>query len=328
MRLALVFLLLATGLARAGEAAPPPGERPVKVDVGFYLLNLTSVDERTESFNADIYILFRWHDPRLEHGGKDPQFFAGNGVGEKLEEIWSPQIEFVNTGQPEITNQNLGIFPDGTVLYAMGLTSNFRADLDLRRFPFDRQRLVVRVRSFVYQIADVVMEPDHEKIGFEPESSFEGLRVKAVSAESVRKTEGWGGDYSEFRAHIDVERGTGFYFWTVFGPVILIFVISCSAFLVSPAEFSARIGICLTALLACIATQFALSFSLPQIDYLTLIDRLFVITHVFILLAALILSAESLLVGGDARHRAHVSRLTGLAVLAGYLGLLATAMVV
>jgi hypothetical protein len=83
-------------------------------------------------------------------------------------------------------------------------------------------------------------------------------------------------DFSEFRATIRVERNPSFFFWTVFGPVILIFLISCTVYLVASDQLADRVGICLTALLACIATQFALSFSLPQISYLTLIDRLFV----------------------------------------------------
>ena len=41
-----------------------------------------------------------------------------------------------------------------------------------------------------------------------------------------------------------------------------------------------RVGITLTAILACIATQFAMSFNLPQISYLTRIDLFFAIAYV------------------------------------------------
>jgi hypothetical protein len=49
--------------------------------------------------------------------------------------------------------------------------------------------------------------------------------------------------------------------------VILIFLISCSVFIVPFHDFSSRINISLTALLACVATQFAMSFNLPQMGF-------------------------------------------------------------
>ena len=67
--------------------------------------------------------------------------------------------------------------------------------------------------------------------------------------------------YSVFAALIEVERRPIFYLWTVFAPVILIFVISCAIFAVDIENLHDRIGIGLTALLACIAMQFTVSLT-------------------------------------------------------------------
>lgn len=327
MRLACCLLLIMAATAQA-TVPMPPGRMPVKVKVGFFLLNLTGVDEKQETFEADIYLRFRWKDERLKHSGNQPLFYAEDAAREKLGEIWSPQAEFVNTARPEITNENLTIMPDGTVDLDMGLSSNFRTDLDLRRFPFDRQRLSVRVTSFTYGADSLVFVADQEKVGFEPESTFEGLRVTRVTAEEGSHTlAGWGETYSEYRAVIDVERNTGFYFWTVFGPVILIFLISCAVYLVPPDEIGDRVSICLTALLACIATQFALSFSLPQISYMTLIDRLFINTYGFVALNVLIISTELLLAKRESHSmRRRINRAFGVIVPIGYLASVAAAL--
>ena len=327
MRLACCLLILTTSFL--GATVPmPPGELPVKVKVSFFLVNLTGVDEKAETFEADMYLLLQWKDERLKHDGQEELFFAEDAAREKIDEIWSPQLEFVNTAKPEISNENLTISPDGSVELAMGLTSKFRTDLDLRRFPFDRQRLAVRVTSFTYGTDKLVFVADQEKLGFEPESTFEGLRVTRVTAEEgVESFTNWSEDFSEYRALIDVERNTGFYLWTVFGPVVLIFLISCAVYLVPPEQIGERIGICLTALLACIATQFALSFSLPQISYMTLIDRLFINTYGFVALNVLIISAEMFLDKRNTRLRRSVNHTFGAAVPIAYLVSIAAALI-
>ena len=328
MRLAFCLLLLMAGILHA-TVPMPPGKSPAKVTVSFFLVNLTGVDEKKETFEADMYLEFEWKDERLKHNGPQPLFYAEEAARDKLEEIWSPQLEFVNTSKPEITNENLKIMPDGSVELSMGLTSEFRTDLDLRRFPLDRQRLAVRVTSFAYDANALVFAPNHARIGFEPESTFEGLRVMNVSAETATENlSSWGETYSEFRAIIDVQRNTGFYFWTVLGPVVLIFLISCAVYLVPPDQVGDRISICLTALLACIATQFALSFSLPQISYMTLIDRLFINTYGFVALNVLIISTELLLAKRESHQaRRRINCTFGVIVPIAYLTSVAAAII-
>lgn len=92
----------------------PPGDLPVKVKVSFLLVDLTGVDEKAETFEADIYLLFHWKDERLKHDGSEPLFSPRTRLVKKIDKIWSPQLEFVNTAKPEITNENLTIDPDGS----------------------------------------------------------------------------------------------------------------------------------------------------------------------------------------------------------------------
>jgi hypothetical protein len=114
------------------------------------------------------------------------------------------------------------------VRYEIGVTSDFRSDLDLHRFPFDRQRLEVRVQSFLWRADEMVFVSDPEHIGFNPASTFEGLAVTGVAgAIQLREIAGWGEAYSEFAAVVDVRREAAFYVWTMFTPVILIFLIWC-----------------------------------------------------------------------------------------------------
>jgi len=296
------------------------------VSVGVFLADLSGVAERSETFNADLYLSVRWRDVRLAFAGAEPKRFLEEAAVEQLEQMWWPHIEFVNTASPQLTNRALDISPDGSVRYELGLTGDFRADLDLRRFPFDRQTLAVRIQSFIWTDDEMVFVPDPTRIGFNPQSTFEGLSVIGVTTEVARRQlTGWTAaeSYSELAALIGVERRAGFYVWTVFTPVILIFLISCTVFIVPFEEFSNRISISLTALLACVATQFAMSFTLPQIPYLTVIDWSFVITYACIALGVLVSTMQATLLRDPPDRAERINRLAGFGLPVLFLLLIA-----
>ena len=330
LRFCIVALLLLPGAAGADEPSLPPGTRPVQVAAGFFLVNLSGVAERSETFDADLYLSVRWHDARLAFAGTERKRFLEEAAVDQLKTMWWPQIEFVNTAQPAVTNRALDISPDGSVRYELGVTATFRADLDLRRFPFDRQTLAVRIQSFIWTDDQLVFVTDPTRIGFNPNSTFEGLTVTRVTTE-VRQHEltGWTAaeSYSEFAASIDVERQAAFYLWTVFTPVVLIFLISCTIFVVHIEAFADRIGISLTALLACVATQFAISFNLPQIPYLTVIDRAFLVTYVCIGLGVLVSTVQATLLRLQPERARRLDRLGGLGLPALFLLLIVLCMV-
>ncbi len=316
----LVLGLLATaGPASAGDVSLPPGERPVVVHTGFYLVNLSGLSERSETFEADIHMIFRWHDPRLAFPGGEPKRFIEEAALAQLDRIWWPDVDFVNAHDPDVGNHSLQIFPDGQVEYQVGVSGEFRTDLDLRRFPFDTQMLHVHVESFLWTEDQMIFVPDAQHIGFSRQNTFEGLAVTNVSTDiSKKELSGWDEIYSDFVAVIDVERRSAFYVWTVFAPIVLIFLMSCTVFAVDYRNYHDRVGVSLGALLACIATQFAISFNLPQISYLTVIDRVFVATYACVALGVLISVAQATLLRDDSRRAARIDRLAGLGLPVSY----------
>jgi hypothetical protein len=100
--------------------------------------------------------------------------------------------------------------------------------------------------------------------------------------------------------------------WTVFTPVMLIFLISCTIFAVPIENFNDCIGIRLTALLACIAMQFTVRFNLPQISYLTVLDWMFVVTYFCIATGVLISTVQSTLLASQPEWATRLNRIAGL----------------
>ena len=93
---------------------------------GFFLANLAGAAERSETFEADLYLTFRWHDPRLAFTGTEPKRFLEEAAVEQLQTMWWPQLEFINTGTPDVANRTLDIAPDGSVTYKLSVTATFR----------------------------------------------------------------------------------------------------------------------------------------------------------------------------------------------------------
>jgi len=105
--------------------------------------------------------------------------------------------------------------------------------------------------------------------------------------------------------------------------VALIFFIWCTVFVVSHDHFHERVGISLTALLACIATQFAMSFNLPQISYLTVIDRLFLVTYGCIAIGVLVSTFEATALAAHPEQARRVDRWAGIGLPLVFLALVA-----
>ena len=295
------------GSAAPAAAAPdplqaPPGIRPVAVKTGFYLLNLASVSERTESFEADLYLQVAWNDPRLafvsKADGDARRIFVGRDAEEALKGIWWPEVELVNAVNPQVKNRSLAIASDGGVTFQINLTSQFRSRFDFRRFPFDRQVLEVRLQSFLFDHGAVRFVTDPSMNGFAGGDTCDDLRVTGV--ETVCRAvspPGLGSTYSEFVALVSVSRNSAFYVWRIFFPTVLVMAMAFAVYFVQIPELYHRVALCLSCLLACIATQFAISFNIPKISYLTIVDRVYLLTYASLALGAAVSVLEHALHG-------------------------------
>ncbi len=148
----LVALLPATGTVREAPSGPtldlhslPPGPRPLPVTIGAYLIDLERIEEATGTYALAGYLDLEWRDPRLSR-----EVFPNlNRTHISLQDIWWPNIEFFNQHEPRnIANLQLGVRDDGTVVYEERFRVRLGSELNFRRFPFDRQDLLLQIESF------------------------------------------------------------------------------------------------------------------------------------------------------------------------------------
>lgn len=289
-RLIGICIILASSLAPADAGSAdavltniPLSTRPVRVEVAAYVMDLLSIDEKDQTFQAEVLFNFRWKDPRLAKPGTAPVRLIEDEMDERLKTMWSPDLEFVNGIASTIFNRALTIYPDGTVEQRMDVLGTYSSVMDFRRFPFDKQVLRIAIESFMEKVDQLEFVPQLERTRAESDTAGGDFQLIAVRPAITRSAvKGWDEDFSRYELGLTVERDVSFYVWRVIIPTAIIVLISFALFFVDISSYHDRVSIAMTCLLACVATQFAISFSLPRIGYLTPLDRFFVWTYIAI----------------------------------------------
>ncbi|GFO82070.1 MAG: hypothetical protein A49_16970 [Methyloceanibacter sp.] len=125
---------------------PPKDGGPVVVRASFEFHDIDEISEENETFEFTGVLTLRWRDKRQAF---DP---AVVGVGEKvyqgdyqfneLSPSWFPQVVLINNSDTiEQQGVVLRVRPDGTQILKAKLTAVAKTEFNLRRYPFDKQRL-------------------------------------------------------------------------------------------------------------------------------------------------------------------------------------------
>ncbi len=171
--------------------------------------------------------------------------------------------------------------------------STLHTGYNLRAFPFDHQRLTL-------QFSDAWFSSDQTRYSDQP--SVSGLDMaaqeqlsnwKVLARLSYRREkravqEAVGDaayDYATFS--LPVRRHITFHLTRFFLPLLIILVLAFSVFWIDPADLSSKVSIGVTCLLSAIALQFAEGGTLPEVEYLTLADRVYATSYVALALALL-----------------------------------------
>jgi hypothetical protein len=277
-----------TGIATDPILQPPPySGQPLDIAIGLHIVNISSIDEVSEQFQMDAYLFAQWIDPRLAFtpsGSNDQERNYAFG------QIWTPQLEMINAATPRTRyDTSIRVSPDGTVHYAerckVGLSSKFA----LRRFPFDRQSLVIIIHPFLvdgprirFRLGDYSTWTASE---FESYSSLAQWNLTAVQPRILVAPTYGGRTVPEARFAISVQRRSSFYLWKVFLPLLLMVFLSWAVFWIEADDLSNQVQVAVTTILTVIAFAFAISATMPRLPYLTYIDAFFLECYIYVFLA-------------------------------------------
>jgi hypothetical protein len=293
----LLGVLGAIGLATAarGEETPVPATGPVRVEVSVAIVDVDGVDTVTQSFEANVFVEYRWKDPALAHGGP-------HAITKPLTAVWNPRMTIVNRQRvwpmfPEVVE----IAPNGDVIYRQVVWGSFSQPLNLQAFPFDQQSFTVQLAAVGYRSDGVELVDDGgRKTGVASHLSLPDWEVLGwtTEAKTYEPVHGKGGPPG-FTFAFEAKRKQGYFVAQIIVPLILIVMMSWVIFWVDPKESGTDIGVAVTCMLTLIAYRFAIGKFLPVISYMTRLDY-FILFSTFLVFASLI---ESVLTSLLARRK-------------------------
>ena len=223
-----------------------------KYEIGVYVINVGKIDLQTGTYDLDFYLWIKSEDGNFD---KSP-----------------PKIEFMNG---KATMEPIKIEPN---YYESRVKGVFQKNMNFKNYPFETIQLTVEVEgindnSILELIADE-NESGIDKLVNIPGWNLIESRIFVTEHEYSDNT-----TFSRLIFSIDIERFILSSFLKTIFPVLIITTIAMLAFWMSPSNFTARIGLGASTLLAAVAAHLNAAGQLPPIGYLTLMDKIMIIAY-------------------------------------------------
>lgn len=270
-----VVIAIATRASYAATCDGPPeccvqqlthGAKQHEVALGVVIMGLANLKERTGTWDADFYLYEEWTP--------EPGF--------------TPQTEVVNEDARLSTQFDLVSLRDGKCVRSRRIRSTLRTAFDLRRFPFDRQALSLKLSDDEYPSSELVYSSKPYAVAFDDQvretlSSWKIDSEPAFSHEiQAFKWEHGAPSYDNVLVRFVVRRHVTFHIFKFFLPLLVIVLLAFTVFWIDPDDLNTPATMGVTCLLAAIAFQFAEASTLPEVSYLTFADRAYITCYVAI----------------------------------------------
>lgn len=248
---------------------------PSEVTVGAFVNNIQSLDLKTHSYNADVYIWFKWRDINI-----DP----------------SETFEFVNPQELWGHTQTKAYEkPDklesGELYQVVRVHGRFGTKFDLSNYPFDIQRLTVELEDNSAEAGTIKYIADSDAVSVNEKLQLPGFIFgnPTLSIIEQKYSSNFGdpridgnSKYSRVRIELPIHRPRGAYAIKFLLPIFCVVFCASLMFLFSPKYVDARVGVGITALLTIVALQLTLGDNLPEVDYLVLIDKIYLGAYIYV----------------------------------------------
>ncbi|XP_077114650.1 gamma-aminobutyric acid receptor subunit pi-like isoform X1 [Ranitomeya variabilis] len=276
------YLLTINAEGKEGEILPPTIQKlmkgynkylrpffdngPVTVGMSLDIASIDTISEINMDYTATIFLRQRWTDERLCFEGNKSLSLDGRLV----ELLWVPDTFIVDSKKSflhDITVENrlIRIYPNGTVLYALRITTTVACSMDLTKYPMDKQTCTLQLESWGYNINDVMF---YWTRGNDSVRGLNTLRLAQYTVEdhytSVSEAVYETGRYPKLIFHFDLKRNILYFILETYVPSILLVVLSWVSFWISQSSVPARICIGVTTVLTMTTLMMGARTSLPN----------------------------------------------------------------
>ncbi|KFO12398.1 Gamma-aminobutyric acid receptor subunit pi, partial [Balearica regulorum gibbericeps] len=239
---------------------------PVSIGMSLDIASIDTISEINMDYTATIFLRQRWTDERLCFDGNKSLSLDGRLV----EMLWVPDTFIVDSKKSflhDITVENrlIRIYPNGTVLYALRITTTVACSMDLTKYPMDKQTCTLQLESWGYNINDVMF---YWTRGNDSVRGLDTLRLAQYTVEdhftSVSEAVYETGRYPKLVFHFELKRNILYFILETYVPSILLVVLSWVSFWISQSSVPARICIGVTTVLTMTTLMMGARTSLPN----------------------------------------------------------------
>ncbi|MGH0116434.1 UNVERIFIED_CONTAM: hypothetical protein FKN15_017084 [Acipenser sinensis] len=245
---------------------PKFNEGPIEIGMSLDIASIDAISEINMDYTATIFLRQRWTDERL-------LFEANKSLsldGRLVELLWVPDTFIVDSKKSflhDITVENrlIRIFSNGTVLYALRITATIACNMDLTKYPMDRQVCTLQLESWGYNLQDVVF---YWTRGNDSVKGLDTLQLAQYSVESyytsVSQAVYETGFYPKLVLHFALRRNILYFILETYVPSTLLVALSWVSFWISQSSVPARTCIGVTTVLTMTTLMMGARTSLPN----------------------------------------------------------------
>nr|XP_020449515.1 gamma-aminobutyric acid receptor subunit pi-like isoform X2 [Monopterus albus] len=245
---------------------PNFNEGPVEIGMSLDIASIDAISEINMDYTATIFLRQRWRDSRLVFPGNESVSVDGRLVSL----LWIPDTFIPDSKRSflhdvTVENRLIRIFSNGTVLYALRITATIACNMDLTKYPMDRQVCTLQLESWGYNLQDVVF---YWTRGNDSVRGLDTLRLAQYSVESyytsVSEAVYETGQYPKLVLHFALRRNVLFFILETYVPSVLLVVLSWVSFWISQSSVPARTCIGVTTVLTMTTLMMGARTSLPN----------------------------------------------------------------
>ncbi|KAM3867273.1 gamma-aminobutyric acid receptor subunit pi [Diretmus argenteus] len=245
---------------------PNFNEGPVEIGMSLDIASIDAISEINMDYTATIFLRQRWRDSRLVFPGNESVSVDGRLVSL----LWIPDTFIPDSKRSflhdvTVENRLIRIFSNGTVLYALRITATVACNMDLTKYPMDKQLCTLQLESWGYNLQDVVF---YWTRGNDSVKGLDTLRLAQYSVESyytsVSQAVYETGQYPKLVLHFALRRNVLFFILETYVPSTLLVVLSWVSFWISQSSVPARTCIGVTTVLTMTTLMMGARTSLPN----------------------------------------------------------------
>jgi len=275
-----------------GEPPSLNGE-PTDVELSVFVIDIDEIDDVNQRFNIDLFVVARWHDPRLALPEAER---SGEVRFMKIDDIWTPKVLLLNDrGLKNQLREGVEVDDFGYIKYANRMAGELKVNLEFQRFPFDVQRLPIDIVSYEYTTDELQFSVASTVVDQSANFSIEGWHLRQLEpvihtfVTPVDKIQ-----LPRLTYIIEAKRDSEYYVLTMLIPMSLIIFMAWTVFWLQPNIVPPRIAISTASIFSLIALGVSMRLGLPKVSYLTMAD-IFVMgctLMVFIALAVAVIGSR------------------------------------